>query len=360
MKRDLPKHVYVNRSRHGQERIYFAKGGRAPFIRIYEAPNTPEFFERYAALLLKGTAKVGLKKASSVVLESGPKPKPETFRWLCVQYYKSVDCHLRREKPILDACCKEPIAPNDKRTFGAMPLEALDLKAVKVLRDRKAKAGMIGSAANRVKALRRLCKWARGEGHLLVNPALELEFIRRKTDGHPPWTDEEIKKFRDHWPIGTMQRLAFELMLGCGLAKVDAIAGGPKNVEEFKGQKLLHYRRSKTGVHGHPPMPKELLDAIAAVNLKSTTHFLLTSYGKPFTSSASFGNWFADACELAKVEKTPHGLRKKCAVGYAERGCTASQLCSIMAWSSIKEAEVYTRAASRRKMAAMAGGLRVE
>jgi len=359
MRRNLPKHVYVNRSRHGQERIYFAKGGRAPFIRIHEEPNTPEFFKRYAAVLLMGTAKVGLHKAPSVVLESGPMPRPGTFRWLCVQYYKSVDCHLRREKPILDACCKEPITPKDKRTFGEMPLEELDLKALKVLRDRKVKAGLIGSANNRVKALRRACKWAREEGHLPVNVALELKLFRHKTDGHIAFTDEEIRRFRDHWAIGTMLRLAFELMLCCGLAKVDAIKVGPKNVEDFMGQKLLHYRRVKTGVDGYPPMNKELLDAIAAVSRKSTTHFLLTSYGKPFASSASFGNWFADACEEAKIDKTPHGLRKNCAIHWAERGATAPQLQRIMAWSSIKEAEVYIRAAEGRRMAAIAAGLPV-
>lgn len=234
------------------------------------------------------------------------------------------------------------------------------MKVIKILRDRKVKVGLIGAAANRTKALRRLCKWARAEGHLAANPALELEFIRKKTDGHVPWTDDEIKKLRDRWPIGTMQRLAFELMLGCGLAKVDAILAGPRNVEEYKGQKLLHYRRAKTGVAGHPPMQKIVLDAIAAVNLKSTTHYLLTSYGKPFTSSASFGNWFADACHEAGVTKTPHGLRKNCAIHWAERGVTASQLQRIMAWASIKEAEVYTRAADGRKMAAMAAQLPLE
>jgi integrase len=283
--------------------------------------------------------------------------RPQTVRWFFAQYYKSVECHLRREKPVLDACCTETITPKDKRTFGEMPLEALDLKALKVLRDRKVKAGLIGSAANRVKALRRACKWGYEEGHLPVNVALELEFIRRKTDGHVPWTDEEVKNFRDHWLIGAMQRLAFELMLDCGLAKVDAIKAGPKNVKEFEGHKLLHYRRTKTGVEGHAPIAKELLDAIAAVNLKSTTHFLLTSYGKPFASSASFGNWFADACREAKIDKTPHGLRKNCATRWAERGVTASQLQRIMAWASIKEAEVYTRAADGRKMAAMAARL---
>jgi hypothetical protein len=96
MARDLPKYVHRYKSRHGQERIYFRLGNGHPYTRIHEAPNTPEFFERYAALL-KGPPKVGLKKASSVLLASGRKPTPQTFGWLCVQYYKSVDCHLRRE-----------------------------------------------------------------------------------------------------------------------------------------------------------------------------------------------------------------------------------------------------------------------
>jgi hypothetical protein len=86
----------------------------------------------------------------------------------------------------------------------------------------------------------------------------------------------------------------------------------------------------------------------------------LTSYGKPFTSSASFGNWFADACREAGVGKTPHGLRKNCAIHWAEQGVTASQLCRIMVWSSIKEAEVDCRAAEGRKLAAMAARLPVE
>jgi integrase len=105
--------------------------------------------------------------------------------------------------------------------------------------------------------------------------------------------------------------------------------------------------------------PKELLDAIAATT-HSTTHYLVTEYGRAFTSSASFGNKFADWASKAGVKKTPHGLRVTCAIRYAESECTAHQLMSIMAWASIKEAEEYCRKAARQTMAAAAGGLLVE
>ena len=86
--------------------------------------------------------------------------------------------------------------------------------------------------------------------------------------------------------------------------------------------------------------------------------FLVTAQGKPFTA-AGFGNWFRDACREAKLPErcTSHGLRKAAATYLAEQGATEHQLMAWFGWSSISQAQVYTKAANRRRMAQSAGKL---
>ena len=79
--------------------------------------------------------------------------------------------------------------------------------------------------------------------------------------------------------------------------------------------------------------------------------FLVTQYGKPFTANG-FGNWFRKRCNEAGLPHcTAHGLRKAGASIAAENGATTRQLMAIFGWSSIKEAERYTNAASQRVLA---------
>jgi len=54
------------------------------------------------------------------------------------------------------------------------------------------------------------------------------------------------------------------------------------------------------------------------------------------------------------MDKSAHGLRKAAATRAAENGATAHELMAIFGWVDIKEAELYTRAANRRRLAAQA------
>ncbi len=82
-----------------------------------------------------------------------------------------------------------------------------------------------------------------------------------------------------------------------------------------------------------------------------TLTFLETEYGRPF-AVAGFGNWFRDRCNEAGLPQcSAHGLRKAAATVAAENGATAHELMAIFGWLSLKEAERYTRAAERRKLA---------
>jgi hypothetical protein len=157
MPRDLPKHVHRYKSRHGQERIYFRLGNGHPYHRIREEVGSPEFWEAYALLLKRETI---FEKANQPI---APAILPDSFRWLCSRYANSVE-FKKRDKPILDACCLEPIAPRDQRLFADLPIANLTLQHLKVLRDRKVKTGSPEAANSRIKSLKRLCRWAVGAG----------------------------------------------------------------------------------------------------------------------------------------------------------------------------------------------------
>jgi len=80
--------------------------------------------------------------------------------------------------------------------------------------------------------------------------------------------------------------------------------------------------------------------------------YLINDLGRAFTD-AGFGNKFRDWCNQAGLRHcTAHGVRKAGATIAAENGATTKQLMAIFGWDSIKQAELYTRAAEQKRMAA--------
>jgi len=64
------------------------------------------------------------------------------------------------------------------------------------------------------------------------------------------------------------------------------------------------------------------------------------------------------SCDKAGLPKcTAHGLKKAGATFAAEAGATTSQLMAMFDWTTISQAEVYTKAANRKRMAGDAMGL---
>ena len=73
----------------------------------------------------------------------------------------------------------------------------------------------------------------------------------------------------------------------------------------------------------------------------------------------SFGNAFSEAARKAGVKKSAHGVRKIAATRCADNGATEHQLMAIFGWKSPAMAQLYTRAANRRKLAREAAHLLV-
>ncbi|WP_411889724.1 hypothetical protein [Yoonia sp. SDW83-1] len=93
--------------------------------------------------------------------------------------------------------------------YGVAKLDGLSAPHIK-----KDLAFFDGHAANnRLKVWRSLCAYWDQVGLIETNVA-RLVAPRKtpKTDGHMAWSRDDFAAYRTFWPVGTKQRLAFELL----------------------------------------------------------------------------------------------------------------------------------------------------
>lgn len=293
----------------------------------------------------------------------GAAPKPTksgigvgTWRWLCTKYfaecadYKRLDPrtrHVRRQ--VLESTYEEPIAPGSPKFFRDMPLSKMTADAIEVLRDRKLE---FPEAANaRVKAIRQVFKFGVRKKFAPFNPARDVPYIKTGSTGYHTWTVEEVRQFEERHPIGTKARLALALLMFTGQRRSDIIRFGKQHA---KGGKLAFTQHK-----GRNRKPKKLilpillaLQSIIDASPCGDLTFLVNDLGRSFTD-AGFGNKFRDWCDQAELPHcSAHGVRKAGATIAAENGATTKQLMAIFGWDSIKQAEIYTRAAEQKRMAA--------
>lgn len=214
------------------------------------------------------------------------------------------------------------------------------------------------SAADRLKTWRAICAYGKTKRMLTSDPSLAA---RRKsiprTIGHPAWTDADIERFRGRWPIGTIQRLCFELIYWTGARISDAVKIGPGMVGR---DGVLQFSQQKTGEPAFVPWTcappayagKMLADRKlmhAAINARADRHmtFLATAQGRT-RSSKALGHLISEAAQAARVDKSAHGLRKARAKALAEAGATVHQIAAWTGHITLEEVEHYTREANRR------------
>ena len=344
------KYVRQEVDRHGNVRLYFRMGlGRR--IRIRERPGTEEFDQRYHELM-RQTVAGALAPARRDTANIG------TVRWLRQLYLASAEFkssldprtqNVRRQ--LLDHICAEPLKPGSDKTFGECPVDRMTAKHLRALRDRKVE---FPEAANsRVKAVRALFKWglANDIPGVGANPARDVPLLKpKRKGGFKTWTPEEVERFEKAHPIGTKAHLCLALLLYTGCRRSDLILLGRQHVREGQLKFTAQKNRNRTPTTIDIP----LLPALQAIIEASPTGdltFLVTEHGKPY-SRDGFGNWFRRQCRLAGLEEcSAHGLRKAGATIAAENGATTSQLMAIFGWLTAKEAERYTKAAERKRLA---------
>lgn len=350
MRLDLP-YLMADTDRHGNERLFVRRFGRK--IRIRAEPGTKAFTDAYGAAL--------------EALESDAPPRPAgprggapagTLGWLAATYFAAVEftslplVSQSTRRGIIEACLREPIKPGSKDKLALCPLALLSAAHIRMLRDRR--KDKPGAANNRLKYLSSMFGWALEHTPPLMrsNPARDVKRLRYSTDGFHTWTVDEVKQFEATHPIGTKPRLALGLLLYTGARRGDVVTFGRQHVRDG----VIHFTPSKSRFNQNPPpvdVPifPELAKIIEAGPTGDLT-FLMTEWGKPFTSNG-FGNWFRDRCDEAGLPQcSAHGLRKARATIAAERGATDRQLMAMFGWTTERQANVYTKAANRKRLSA--------
>ncbi len=342
------KYVYEDRDRYGNARLYFWRGKGRPKTRIHEEAGSEAFSQTYKRLMAQSD------EAAPTASSSIPAVRPNTFRSMTVAYFKSASFkrlgpttqHARRL--VIETMCTEPIHPGAQETFADFPLPRMSTKSLRILRDRK--VDLPEAANQRVKVLRTMFRWATSEELVQSNPARDLERLENASEGHHSWTIEEIRQFEARHPVGTKARLALCLLMWTGVRRSDAVRLGRQHARNgiFTFTPVKNARRKP--VRAEIPILPELQRVIDS-SPTGDMAYLVTDYGRPFTAPG-FGNKFRQWCNEADLPHcSAHGLRKAGAATAAENGATSQQLMAIFSWCSLAEAERYTRAASKGKLA---------
>lgn len=207
-------------------------------------------------------------------------------------------------------------------------------------------------ARNVRKALRHFLAYAVSMEIIDADPTRDIKVPSAKTTGFHNWTDDEITIYRARWPLGTQERLAFEIALNTALRCSDVIRLGPQH--RRRNDDVIAIRQQKTG--GEPleiPIHSDLQAAIDATVCPHLTY--LTDNGQPWGAKAlskAFSGWAREAGLLAG--RTMHGLRKAACRRLAEASCSAMQIQAISGHADLKTLQIYVDAANKAKLAKQA------
>jgi site-specific recombinase XerD len=224
---------------------------------------------------------------------------------------------------------------------------------------RRDMAALAGHAANkRLKTWRALMRQAVEMTLISDNPARSVE--KRKTakaTPHAPWSVDDMAAYRKHWPIGSTQRLAFELLQWTGARVSDVVRLGEGMVDR---QGWMTFRQQKTGGEVSIPLrralpafanPADLHQLVTAIDAITDRHmtWLTTGQGAG-RSQKSVSAWFAGSARAAGIQKSAHGLRATRAVLLAEAGATIHQIGAWTGHTSLSEIEHYSQSANRKRL----------
>lgn len=323
-----PRYPNVHTETHRGVVYWYYRQGHGPRFRLRGDYGSEQFVAAYEAAV-RGERPAGSPSSA----------RKGTLGWLVARYRDAA--YGGAKKATIKQ--RENILRSVLETAAGSPLETVTKGAIAKGRDKR--SATPAAANNFLKTMRALFKWAVASGLADSDPTEGVARVTYRTDGHPPWTPEDIAAFERKWPVGTRERLALVIFLCTGLRLGDAAALGRQHVRDG----VIMLRTEKTGeVVTIPVLPdlQSTLDATPSAGLA----FICKANGQPMVKEG-FGNWFGEACRAAGVMKSAHGLRKAAATYAAENGATEAELEAIFGWRGGKMAAHYTKSASRVRLA---------
>lgn len=179
----------------------------------------------------------------------------------------------------------------------------------------------------------------------------KIENFKIRSKGHRTWTVDEVDAFQAFYPIGTEERLAFDLLLYTGQRVSDVVRMGRQHVRD--GVLTIMQKKGQETVEVSIPICGQLkvvLDEVQSRRIAPT--FLLNQFIKARTAaglSTMFGEWRKKVGLPRDLHA--HGLRKTFSAIAAEAGCTPHELMALTGHKTLSEVTRYTVAADRKRLA---------
>jgi hypothetical protein len=212
MPRQRPPHLQREVNRHGKT-VWYVRVGKGPRIRLRAAYGTPEFQAEYDAAV-RGDA-----PARPAGVQTG------TLAWLVAQYretkvWSDLSRATRRQR--------ENIFRHVLESAGKQPFTAITDTAIDKGIDRR--KATPAQARHFLDTMRGLFKWAAKAKHVKADPTQGITVAKPKTKGFPVWTPAEIEAYERRWPLGTRERVVFDVYRYTGLRRGDAAIVGKQHV----------------------------------------------------------------------------------------------------------------------------------
>lgn len=333
-KHNLPKYVtrQINK-KSGRPSYRFRKGA---FSRqINAAPGSTGFDREYHDCLEEASGKK--RKAQAA---------PGTIAW-AVQHYRSTAKYAGLAAST--RLSKDRIFDRIADEIGMLEFDRL--RTLDVERYMKRQSAFPAAANHTKEALAQVYKMLNRLELTTRNPAALAESYKERRRVTPPLTRDEVSRFRAHWSPETQQRLAFELMLCTGAARIDVVRMSWAGVA---GNEITYTARAKTGVQvPAAPIGPNLRACLDHVPTDQAT-FRQTRNGKP-RSEKAFTGWFKKALTDAGIEgKSAHGVRATLSTFAAEAGATSKENQAIMGHKTAAANAGYNDNADRVRLASAA------
>jgi site-specific recombinase XerC len=147
---------------------------------------------------------------------------------------------------------REHKTPSGRR-YGQNSIRTLPTKSIVDFLDAKDDAGngrTINAKRNALKAIRSFIRFAISQCELENDPAEDIKISKKtgpKSIGHMTWLEPQVEQYRQRHPLGTMARLAIELLLNIAARREDAHGLGQQHIRiDENGIRRLTWRPHKT------------------------------------------------------------------------------------------------------------------
>jgi hypothetical protein len=320
----LPPHVEKN-AVNGKVYFYFrVRAANGPRTRLPDDPTSQEFRVAYA---------LAMAQPLPVIV----KDAPGSIAALIDSYLRSGQFAMLSETSKAGYLSRLATMRKEHghKLVAAMTRDRIQTNILDPLANKR------GAALDTIKKLRILIRHAIEKGLLDRDPSIGIK--RPKGREIRAWTDAELAAFERRWPIGTKQRVAYELMLNMGTARIDT------HRLTWQQAKDASYERHKTRVPVYLVLTDRLKEALDAIPREHVT-IINTEYGKPYTVDG-FSRMMRDAITAAELPRDcqPHGLRKTMGRNLADKECTTHGIMAALGHTTLAEAERYTREADRKR-----------